>query len=350
MSGCHVVAVWSRANHRADLRNRVGGVGVEALSCFYPWLRKCVLKRNLIVTTLAILLLGLAACGEGPGSSSSAGADSSSLSTLGGDRLPVQVPGEDYGHQPVQLTGVVALQGGGCWTIDLGDRPRLVVFPAGYTKPPDNGAIVEGPDGQTVESGMAVDADGGVVPATAFPGVPDGYWGNYLSFCNPGTQEFVVLDTLEPAFDPQALSQDDLVAMVESGDLSTDWGCGIGFAASTPDQRVALIVHLRDGSGEVDTPVTFPDERWSAEVVIGKLLMTEWCDDVTESWAPQPLVVARWPLSSGVLEFTPPPTSGCDAGPTVSATLRDATVATPGGDIALGSLSLVNDAYGCFAG
>lgn len=310
-----------------------------------------MLKRNLMaVATLAVLILGLAACGEGPSSSSSAGADSGSLSNLGGDRLPAQVPGEDYGHHPVQLTGVIALQAGGCWTIDLGDGARPVVFPAGYTKPPDDGAVMEGPDGQTVESGMAVDALGGVVPAVVFPGVPDGYWGNYLSSCDPEIQEFVVLDTLEPAFDPQALSDDDLVALVEAADLTTDWGCGIGFAASTADQHVALMVHLRDGSDDVEAPVTFPDERWIAEIVFGKLLMNQWCDDAIESWAPQPLVVARWPLSGGELEFTPPPTPGCAAGPPVTATLRDATVATPSGDVALGRLSLANDAYGCFAG
>lgn len=308
------------------------------------------MNRNLMVmTTAAALIVGVAACGEGSSSSSTVSAGVDTSSNLGGDRFPVQISGEDYGHRPVLLTGVLTLQDGGCWAIDVGDGPRLVVFPTGFTKPPDDGAVMRGPDGTTVASGMAVDAMGGVVPVAGFPGVPDGYWGNYVGFCGPAIREFAVLDTLEPAFDPQALSADDLAAMVEAADLSRSWGCGIGFAASTADQRVALIIHLKDASGDVKAPVSFPADEWIGEIVIGKHLMTQWCDDAIESWAPEALVVARWPLVGGELDFTPP-AELCTAPTPVTATLRNATVETPNGDIVLGRLSLANDAYGCFAG
>ncbi len=308
------------------------------------------MNRNLMVmATVAVLIFGLAACGEGSSLFSTVDAGVDPSSNLGGDGLPVQVSGEDYGHRPVLLTGVLTLQDGGCWAIDLGDGPRLVVFPAGYTKPADDGAVMRGPDGTIVASGMVVDVVGGVVPVAGFPGVPDGYWGNYLSFCRPAIQEFAVLDTLEPAFDPQALSDDDLAALVEAADLSSSWGCGIGFAASTADQRVALVIHLKDASGDVEAPVSFPADEWIAEIVIGKLLMTQWCEDAVESWEPEALVVARWPLSGGELDFTPP-AELCTAPAPVTATLRNATVETPSGDIVLGTLSLANDAFGCFAG
>ena len=148
---------------------------------------------------VASLVLGLAACGKGaiPSATNAVGIDPSS--NLGGDRLPVQQPGEAYGHQPVPLTGLIVLQDDGCWTVDLGDGARLVVFPPGYTQHPDNGSVMVGPDGTIVESATVIDAVGGVVPTARFPGVPDGYWGNYLTFCRPEVQEFVVLDALEPA-------------------------------------------------------------------------------------------------------------------------------------------------------
>ena len=50
-----------------ELGSRFGDGGVIVLSYFYPWLRKWVLKHNLMaVATLAVLSLGLPACGAGP--------------------------------------------------------------------------------------------------------------------------------------------------------------------------------------------------------------------------------------------------------------------------------------------
>ncbi|HWB87745.1 MAG TPA: hypothetical protein VG872_00875 [Acidimicrobiia bacterium] len=116
--------------------------------------------------------------------------------TEGGDGLPVQNPAETYGHDSAEISGTVTLEPNGCWTIDLGDGKRLLVFPAGYTM--DNElALMLSPDGQVdVGDGDLITGLGGVVSAEGFPGVPDGFWGNYLAFCEPEIGAFAVVDEI----------------------------------------------------------------------------------------------------------------------------------------------------------
>lgn len=115
---------------------------------------------------------------------------------LGGDGLPVKNPSESYGHTVGVIDGVLTLEPNGCWTIDLGDGERLAVFPTGFTKD-ESGRLMSSEDGEIeVGSGDEVTARGGVAPAAGFPGVPDGYWGGYLSFCKPAIEEFVVMDEI----------------------------------------------------------------------------------------------------------------------------------------------------------
>jgi hypothetical protein len=103
----------------------------------------------------------------------------------------VQVPGETYGHHPTLLTGVIGQKPNGCWTIDLGAGPQLVVFPAGFIAAPDDASVFQGPDGTLVTAGMAVDGRGGIAPVETFPDVPDGFWGNYRTYCDRDTATFV---------------------------------------------------------------------------------------------------------------------------------------------------------------
>ncbi len=91
-------------------------------------------------------------------------------SNLGGDRLPVQIPGEPIVHASVPVTGTFILEPNGCWTVDLGDRTRLVVLPVGTTKPPDDGSVLMVPGGVEVSSGLQFDGLGGVVASTSVPG------------------------------------------------------------------------------------------------------------------------------------------------------------------------------------
>ena len=276
---------------------------------------------------------------------------STTASNLGGDGLPVQKPSEDYGHRSSRVTGTLTLEPNGCWTVDLGDGPRLLVFPQGYDKPPDDGSLMRSPDGMIIRSGMAIDGVGGIVPTDLMPDVPDGYWGFYIGFCDPERPEMAVLDSIEPAFDPTELGDDALVAVVREAALTESWPCGIGFAVSNEEQTVAVQVYRSDGDGAIEPPIALPDPAWDARVLIGKNLLANNCDDVMEEWEPIREVVAEWPLDAGVLTYAVPVDEGCGTGEAVSATLDGATVSTSTGDIIdLGDLAIVNEAYGCFAG
>ncbi len=117
-------------------------------------------------------------------------------STLGGDRLPVKIPAESYGNDSGALSGVVALEANGCWTIDIGPGESLLVFPEGWGKD-ETGSLMLSPDGQIdVGDGDTIVGVGGVVAADSFPDVPDGYWGNYLVFCDLPRSEFAVFDQI----------------------------------------------------------------------------------------------------------------------------------------------------------
>ncbi|MEX0796463.1 MAG: hypothetical protein WD274_07200 [Acidimicrobiia bacterium] len=304
--------------------------------------------RFVLVICLSIVV---AACGAGPESTGSTvpAETTTTISNLGGDRLPVQIPGEEYGHFAASLTGTLHLQSNGCWTVDLGDGDRLVVFPPDYTLASD-GAAMMGPGGVSFSDGMAVDAIGGIVPTEGFPGVPDGFWGNYFEFCDPAAAEAVVVDELTPAFDVAALPADELVTMLQEADLSMSWGCGLGFTLSTPDQRVALYLSPNDYEAVPNSPVSFPDDAWQASVAVGKNLMANHCDDVLEGWEPEAVFAAEWPVISGTLEFEPPESASCGAIGPVEANLSGIVVETPEGPVDLGDLTVVNEAYGCFAG
>lgn len=145
---------------------------------------------------MLLVLVTVSACDAASGSTTSA------ISNLGGDGLPVQVPGESYGHESTQLTGVLILEGNGCWEIDKGDGPRVVIFPQGYTKPPSDGAMMLSPDGLEIRDGLEVTALGGSIEASTLPGGSDGFWGGYMTFCQPELGEVVVIDSLQPAITP----------------------------------------------------------------------------------------------------------------------------------------------------
>lgn len=295
--------------------------------------------------------LVVAACGQVPEAveAPSPSTSATTQSNLGGDGLPVQNPGEDYGHFPRPLTGLLELDSKGCWTVDLGDQPRLVVFPSGYSRG-DDGASMIGPNGDVFTSGVDVDVLGGIVAVEGFPGTPDGFWGGYFEFCSSTSPEVVVVDHLAAGFEVDALSPEQLANMLRGADFNTSWGCGLGFTISTADQRVALYLNPTDYDAVPVSPVSFASVDWEAEVVIGKNLLANHCDDVVEGWEPQPEVAATWALMSGTLDFEAPSGEPCGSGSPVIATLVDALVDTPQSPVELGDLTIVNDAYGCFAG
>jgi hypothetical protein len=137
--------------------------------------------------------------------------------------------------------------------------------------------------------------------------------------------------------------------VVREAVLTESWPCGIGFAVSNEEQTVA--VQLYRSGGAIEPPITLPDPAWDAQVLIGKNLLANNCDDVMEGREPIREVVAEWPLDAGVLTYRIPEDEGCGTGEAVSATLDGAAVSTPTGDtIDLNDLAIVNEAHGCFAG
>lgn len=308
-------------------------------------------KLPVRIVLLACLAIATAACSAGPelGATTVPSETTTTISNVGGDGLPVQVADENYGHFAGSLTGTLHLQSNGCWTVDLGDRDRLIVFPPDYTLDSDGPKMVS-PGDSSFTDGIEVDATGGIVLIEGFPGVPDGYWGNYFEFCDPAATDVVVVDELVLAFEVAALPTAELVTMLRDADLSVSWGCGLGFTLSSPDQRVALHLSPSDFEALPDPPISFPTEEWTASVVVGKNLMVYHCDDVLEGWEPEPVFAAEWPVISGTLEFEPPETASCGAIGPVGANLTGVVVETPEGPVDLGDLSVVNESYACFAG
>lgn len=134
--------------------------------------------------------------------------------------------------------------------------------------------------------------------------------------------------------------------------LEVDHPCGIGFAVASEDQRFALILHHRGPGGVPEGPISLPDPAWQAEVLVGRDLMANWCDDVVEPGEPTPEVTETWPVVGGELDHDAPvePPQIC-AGGAVTAEVTDLTVETTTGEqLTIPDLSITNEAYGCFAG
>lgn len=313
--------------------------------------------RNL--TLIVALAMSAAACADADPSGITNGAETTTapgtattISNLGGDLRQVQNPGETYIHGDAHLSGILLLEENGCWKIAFGGERRLVAFPQGF-EVGESGVAMVAPDGTEYGDGIAVDATGGPSSLASLPGAADGYWGDLISFCDPSATEIVVLEGVEPAYDPTALSEDELAELVHAAELTKSWPCGLGFTLSTEDERVVLYLEPTELYVAATPPITFPDDDWSGRIVVGKNLLVNHCDDVAEYWEPDLVVAASWELTGGVLDFEPPAEIGFDAcgtsGP-VTATLEGGTINTPRGEIVLDDLTMVNEAYGCFAG
>lgn len=270
---------------------------------------------------------------------------------LGGDGLPVLNPNQPITHVSVPVQGAFDLRSNGCWIADLGDSfDRLVIFPVGYDKPPEDGAVMRGPDGTIVTDDMAFDGFGSVSPVSMLPGYPEGYWGGYVSFCEPDALEVLVLSELQAAFEPDALGAEAWADLVKQTEFTESWPCGIGFAISDRLQQVAVQLYATDTDVASESPVTFPSAGWTAQVVVGKHLMSNHCNDAIEGWTAERRETGRWEIVGGVLDFAPRVNDPCGGGNSVTGILRDGVVDTPVGRIDLPDLHIENRAFGCFAG
>ncbi len=239
----------------------------------------------------------------------------------------------------------------GCWSLKGSYEDVFVVLPPGFTDDPSGTAVVTA-DRVVVPAGTSVEVVAGLIDVEDVPGGADGRWGNQLAFCDPATLAVVVVESLTvDDFDPTALDAAALAELVARAEFDVDWGCGYGFATSTDDQRVGLLIDPVDFEPPEPGPVTLPDDRFAVSVVVGEHLFANHCDDVVEWFEPERVVAARYPVTAGSFQFDPPPVdeqSG-SSNPVV-VVLENATVETPAGPIDLGSVEIENRAYGFFAG
>ena len=299
-----------------------------------------------MIAVVAVVAV-IAACGTEPTPVVALGGPEDNTAGFG---APARAPGEFLSSAAAhRVTGELLLAPNGCWYADLGtDMQRLVVFPAGFVQDPDDGAMVKSPEGHEFGSATAVDGIVRIVQAEALPS--DGKWDGYLTFCNPEVGELAVFDAMDPAFDPLSLSTDELLDLARSADFTVAWPCGRGFAVSTPDERVGILIYERSERPPLSRTASLPDTWWNAELVVGKNLFVGHCNDAAEWWWPERVVAAHWPISAGSLEILDPMPAP-DQDPTVvRAVLRRASVSTDRGDIELSELELVNDGYNFFAG
>ena len=203
-----------------------------------------------VMGSLVMLTLLLTACGISEGTTSIDPTATSipvptTESNEGGFGAPSQVPGEFAFGPGRPVVGTLKLADNGCWYADLNGTPRLAVFPAGFGLNPDTGGELVDDAGVIFRHGDRFDATASIARGDEIPGGADGRWGNYMAFCEPALDELVVFDSLVHEFDPTTLSTDDLVEMLQAAVWTEDFACGRGWATSTADQRVGLVIYNR---------------------------------------------------------------------------------------------------------
>ena len=156
-----------------------------------------------------------------------------------------------------------------------------------------------------------------------------------------------------PTLSPEPQAQPSETAF--SADRFVDhYGCGHGFAIGSDGQDLGLTIHFAgdysEGGPDVSSPVEWPNADWVGEVWVGSDLFSNWCNDMVLETDPVPAIAQSWTIVHGVLNVST--TSGVDCdGTTVTGELTDAVLRSEAGEeLALDTLSLRNDAWGCFAG
>lgn len=139
-----------------------------------------------------------------------------------------------------------------------------------------------------------------------------------------------------------------------AGRLATDglqdWGCGHAFTVGTPDQEVRLSLWF-DGSAASAVPDPGTDELggdWTGELVAGRDLFAQWCDDVVTPDEPEVVEAAPW-VVQGTLTWQLEDGDGqCPS--VATASLTDAAVVIDGEAVPIADVAFVNEHFGCVAG
>jgi hypothetical protein len=148
-------------------------------------------------------------------------------------------------------------------------------------------------------------------------------------------------DSAGPAINPVAES------------LVDPYDCGYGFYLGAPDQTAGLFVVFTDFetalAGNTPQVSTLPDERWVAEIQMGRNLFASWCDDATPEAGQEPVVDEVWTMVAGTITILEMPEPGvCGE---ARALLEDLAAVT--GDetrVELGDFEIRNGSFGCVSG
>jgi hypothetical protein len=297
----------------------------------------------------ALLAIAIIASGcASPAGSVAGESPTTTISNVGGDVEPVQRASEIYPHDGGDVRGTLVQEPNGCWTIDTGAGALVAIFPVGTAVDHSDGVVTTA-EGAALPSGATIEGFGGLTAVNDLPGAPDGFWSNYLAFCDPVALQVLVVDQFTPIDSGQAMTDEELVALLNDATLSVSWPCGLGFTLSDQDQEVAIYLYPTTAEPPTVTPVVLPDPEWEGSVVLGENLLVNHCDDVIGTDEPVRVEVAVWPIIGGTIDFEAP-SELCGAAGPIEAMLRGLVVAGPLGSMTLPDLDVVNTAYGCFAG
>lgn len=151
--------------------------------------------------------------------------------------------------------------------------------------------------------------------------------------------------------DPGAAPADPAAAAAAQLDEEEldDFGCGYAFTLGTADETVRLSLWSDANHGEPPETGTHElGDTWTGELVTGRDLFAQWCDDVMEPDEPEVVEEREWEVA-GTLTWEL--VEGDGQCPSVATgTLREAAVVTDDGTVDLPSLDLRNEFFGCFAG
>lgn len=138
---------------------------------------------------------------------------------------------------------------------------------------------------------------------------------------------------------------------LEQVELTTDLGCGFGFARADDAGETVLSIYALAELEQITRTVSFPDSGWDASVNVGQHLDANWCTDVIEE--PQAEVDETWEIVAGTLTFVGKLPSADWEGDVHEATaeLTGVVVENEAGErVELGDQTLTNTSWGFLAG
>lgn len=242
-----------------------------------------------------------------------------------------------------------------CWQLEADGHRYTVALPPGFEL---TGDVLTDTAGQTYSPGDEIDAIATEISVgdVDFPGGADGRWALYHAGCDPDGWPVLLVGDVAHAFDPRALTAPELRELVEDAELSQAVHGGSGFYHHSPDGRVAVSVEPRpgivenpaDGDTVVVATVVFPDDAWTAEVLVGKNFGAGAGNDTPPGWYADWVTAARLDLVDGRLEdlIVQAVPDSCDR---MTATLVGAVAVTATGDrVDLPRINLFNGARNCF--